>query len=294
MRWCELRKCQCLQHRVIQNIFKLVFHAWREIASEHSWQFYNPAYLSMEMAAINVLTFFFNVDLHLMTLVNPTFIVVDAVGSYSKWIKLFHFICWYDCLLAYLFIPIRCVYSIAVCLSSYDTGLVIWRYLVWFPTQDMKFPWSRSSFTFTQDEPTCYSLCNNYWEPCLLMLWCPWFCYQEVHSACKILSQGENDCKHGKRMLIVCLLSLFNVLIVSMHFCVLHSIQYKVLVCHVQTLCLSSTLTLCDCPGLVMPSFVSTKADMVVNGILPVDQMRDYVPPVSLISFLTSYMKYQW
>lgn len=40
---------------------------------------------------------------------------------------------------------------------------------------------------------------------------------------------------------------------------------------------------LCDCPGLVMPSFVLTKADMILNGILPIDQMRDHVPPVSLL-----------
>ena len=35
-----------------------------------------------------------------------------------------------------------------------------------------------------------------------------------------------------------------------------------------------------------MPSFVSTQADMVVSGVLPIDQMRDFVPPVTLISFL--------
>lgn len=32
-----------------------------------------------------------------------------------------------------------------------------------------------------------------------------------------------------------------------------------------------------------MPSFVLTKADMICNGVLPVDQMRDHEPPVSLI-----------
>lgn len=52
-----------------------------------------------------------------------------------------------------------------------------------------------------------------------------------------------------------------------------------------QTLYVETGLCLCDCPGLVMPSFVSTKAEMVCCGILPVDQMRDHVPPVSLISF---------
>lgn len=40
---------------------------------------------------------------------------------------------------------------------------------------------------------------------------------------------------------------------------------------------------LCDCPGLVMPSFVFTKADLIINGILPIDQMRDFRPPVNLI-----------
>lgn len=43
---------------------------------------------------------------------------------------------------------------------------------------------------------------------------------------------------------------------------------------------------LCDCPGLVMPSFMFTKAEMVVNGILPIDQMRDHVPPVTLVASL--------
>lgn len=42
---------------------------------------------------------------------------------------------------------------------------------------------------------------------------------------------------------------------------------------HFQTLYLDSDLLLCDCPGLVMPSFVLTKADMILNGILPIDQV---------------------
>ncbi|GAB6025309.1 Viral Genome polyprotein [Chamberlinius hualienensis] len=47
---------------------------------------------------------------------------------------------------------------------------------------------------------------------------------------------------------------------------------------HFQTLFVEPTLCLCDCPGLVMPMFLSTKADMIVSGILPIDQMRDYIP----------------
>ncbi|XP_068810153.1 large subunit GTPase 1 homolog [Struthio camelus] len=52
---------------------------------------------------------------------------------------------------------------------------------------------------------------------------------------------------------------------------------------HFQTLYVEPGLCLCDCPGLVMPSFISTKAEMICSGILPIDQMRDHVPPVSLV-----------
>ncbi|XP_042369910.1 large subunit GTPase 1 homolog, partial [Plectropomus leopardus] len=52
---------------------------------------------------------------------------------------------------------------------------------------------------------------------------------------------------------------------------------------HFQTLYVEPGLCLCDCPGLVMPSFVSTKAEMICSGILPIDQMRDHVPAVSLV-----------
>ncbi|NXC06461.1 LSG1 GTPase, partial [Orthonyx spaldingii] len=59
---------------------------------------------------------------------------------------------------------------------------------------------------------------------------------------------------------------------------------------HFQTLYVEPGLCLCDCPGLVMPSFVSTKAEMICSGILPIDQMRDHVPPISLISFAWAYV----
>ncbi|KAI6063199.1 Large subunit GTPase 1-like protein isoform X1 [Aix galericulata] len=46
---------------------------------------------------------------------------------------------------------------------------------------------------------------------------------------------------------------------------------------HFQTLYVEPGLCLCDCPGLVMPSFISTKAEMICSGILPIDQMRDHL-----------------
>lgn len=43
-------------------------------------------------------------------------------------------------------------------------------------------------------------------------------------------------------------------------------------------------MILCDCPGLVFPNFASTKAELVVNGILPIDQLREWTGPAELIS----------
>ena len=45
---------------------------------------------------------------------------------------------------------------------------------------------------------------------------------------------------------------------------------------HFQTISLGG-YTLCDCPGLVFPNFVCTKAEMICNGILPIDQLRDVI-----------------
>lgn len=44
---------------------------------------------------------------------------------------------------------------------------------------------------------------------------------------------------------------------------------------HFQTMNLTDNITLCDCPGLVFPSFVNTKSDLLLNGILPISQIRD-------------------
>ena len=52
---------------------------------------------------------------------------------------------------------------------------------------------------------------------------------------------------------------------------------------HIQTLILNSTLTLCDCPGLVLPSVVVSKAHLVINGTVPLDHIRDPLPSVELV-----------
>lgn len=53
---------------------------------------------------------------------------------------------------------------------------------------------------------------------------------------------------------------------------------------HFQTIHLSDRVVLCDCPGLVFPNFATTKADLVCNGVLPIDQMREYTGPVGLVA----------
>lgn len=53
---------------------------------------------------------------------------------------------------------------------------------------------------------------------------------------------------------------------------------------HFQTILLSPKVMLCDCPGLVFPNFATTNADLVCNGVLPIDQLREFTGPVQLVA----------
>ena len=53
---------------------------------------------------------------------------------------------------------------------------------------------------------------------------------------------------------------------------------------HFQTIHLSPEVMLCDCPGLVFPNFATTKAELVCNGILPIDQLREFTGPAALVA----------
>ncbi|KAK6522224.1 hypothetical protein TWF281_002791 [Arthrobotrys megalospora] len=53
---------------------------------------------------------------------------------------------------------------------------------------------------------------------------------------------------------------------------------------HFQTIHLSSSVMLVDCPGLVFPNFATTKADLVCNGVLPIDQLREFTGPAGLVA----------
>ncbi|EYC35900.1 hypothetical protein Y032_0961g3225 [Ancylostoma ceylanicum] len=52
---------------------------------------------------------------------------------------------------------------------------------------------------------------------------------------------------------------------------------------HFQTVHIDNQLCLCDCPGLVMPSFTFGRNEMFLNGILPADQMREHFGPIALL-----------
>jgi hypothetical protein len=54
---------------------------------------------------------------------------------------------------------------------------------------------------------------------------------------------------------------------------------------HFQTVLLpeSDEIMLCDCPGLVFPSFVSNTADLIAAGVYPIAHMRDHWPVINLI-----------
>ena len=54
---------------------------------------------------------------------------------------------------------------------------------------------------------------------------------------------------------------------------------------HFQTLLLPDRedMLLCDCPGLVFPSFVNNTADLIAAGVYPIAQMRDPWPVVNLL-----------
>lgn len=52
---------------------------------------------------------------------------------------------------------------------------------------------------------------------------------------------------------------------------------------NLQTIIFSPTTTLCDCPGLIFPSLVSSKAEMICNGVISVESVMEYVEPINYI-----------
>lgn len=55
---------------------------------------------------------------------------------------------------------------------------------------------------------------------------------------------------------------------------------------HFQTFIISENLMLCDCPGLVFPSFTGSRSDMVASGVLPIDKLTDHRGPIQVVADL--------
>ncbi|EFJ46500.1 hypothetical protein VOLCADRAFT_105489 [Volvox carteri f. nagariensis] len=53
---------------------------------------------------------------------------------------------------------------------------------------------------------------------------------------------------------------------------------------HFQTLHVSPGVVLCDCPGLVMPKFARSRAEMVAAGVVPIDRLTDIRQPVEVVA----------
>ncbi|XP_020269195.1 GTPase LSG1-2-like isoform X2 [Asparagus officinalis] len=53
---------------------------------------------------------------------------------------------------------------------------------------------------------------------------------------------------------------------------------------HFQTLIISDELMLCDCPGLVFPSFSSSRYEMIASGVLPIDRMTEHREAVQVVA----------
>lgn len=53
---------------------------------------------------------------------------------------------------------------------------------------------------------------------------------------------------------------------------------------HFQTLIISEELMLCDCPGLVFPSFSSSRHEMVACGVLPIDRMTKHREAIQVVA----------
>ncbi|KAM0012589.1 putative GTP-binding protein, orthogonal bundle domain superfamily [Helianthus debilis subsp. tardiflorus] len=53
---------------------------------------------------------------------------------------------------------------------------------------------------------------------------------------------------------------------------------------HFQTLIITEKLTLCDCPGLVFPSFTSSRYEMIASGVLPIHRMTEHREAVQVVA----------
>ena len=44
-----------------------------------------------------------------------------------------------------------------------------------------------------------------------------------------------------------------------------------------------NAVILCDCPGLVFPSWSSSKEDMILDGVIPIDHLREFLKAIEMM-----------
>ncbi|OAF70713.1 CCT-zeta, partial [Intoshia linei] len=55
----------------------------------------------------------------------------------------------------------------------------------------------------------------------------------------------------------------------------------------------NSNIQLFDCPGMIMPSFVYSRADLVTNGILSIDHVSDFIEPANIMAASVSKLNFK-
>lgn len=43
-------------------------------------------------------------------------------------------------------------------------------------------------------------------------------------------------------------------------------------------------MVLCDCPGLVLPKFAKSRAEMVAAGVIPIDRLTEIRQPIDVVA----------
>lgn len=56
-----------------------------------------------------------------------------------------------------------------------------------------------------------------------------------------------------------------------------------------QTIYLEKEILLCDCPGLVFPSIVFSKSEMICNGVISLNNLVNYIDPIKYVIFKSSW-----
>lgn len=63
---------------------------------------------------------------------------------------------------------------------------------------------------------------------------------------------------------------------------------------HFQTIQIHDNITLLDCPGLVFPTFMSSKAEMHCNGLMRIAEIKECLAPTSIVARLVPRREFEY